>query len=123
MGLCALDSGKFFGKSCVSESRWKSQFCKQNKLAKSANFVCKFKAKHAIKEQSQRLEESQNRFESKVADLDLLTWIFLLSSWEGVAVQVAVEKGLSFLTLTAFSSKISLLKVKLGVKINVEALQ
>ena len=30
-------------------SRWKSQFCKQNKLAKSANFVSKFKAKHAIR--------------------------------------------------------------------------
>ena len=33
-----------------SQSRWKDQFCKQNKLAKSANFVSKFKAKHAIEE-------------------------------------------------------------------------
>ena len=32
------------------QSRWKDQFCKQNKLAKSANFVSKFKAKHAIEE-------------------------------------------------------------------------
>ena len=44
------------------------QFCKQNKLAKSANFVSKFKAKHAIEEQSQCLEESQNCFESKVGE-------------------------------------------------------
>ena len=32
----------------MSQSRQKAQFCKQNKLAKSANFVSKFKAKHAI---------------------------------------------------------------------------
>ena len=38
------------------------------KPAKSANFVSKFKAKHAIEEQSQYLEESQNCFESKVAE-------------------------------------------------------
>ena len=31
-------------------------------------FVSKFKAKHAIEKQSQRLEESQNCFESKVAE-------------------------------------------------------
>ena len=43
-------------------------FCKQNKLAKSVNFVSKFKAKHAIEEQIQCLEESQNCFESKVAE-------------------------------------------------------
>ena len=43
-------------------------FCKQNKLAKSANFFSKFKAKHAIEEQSQCLQESQNYFESKVAE-------------------------------------------------------
>ena len=44
------------------------QFCKQNKLAISANFVSKFKATHAIEEQSQCFEESQNCFESKVAE-------------------------------------------------------
>ena len=27
----------------MSQSRWKGQFCKQNKLAKSANFVFKLK--------------------------------------------------------------------------------
>ena len=52
----------------MSQSRWKGQFCKQNKLAKSANFVSRFKAKHAIEEQSQCLEESQNCFENKVAE-------------------------------------------------------
>ena len=50
------------------QSRWKGQFCKQNNLAKSVNFVSKFKAKHAIEEQSQCLEESQNCFESKVVE-------------------------------------------------------
>ena len=50
----------------MSQSRWKGQFCKENKLAKSTNFVSKFKAKHAIEEQSQCLEESRNCFESKV---------------------------------------------------------
>ena len=49
----------------MSQSRWKGQFCKQNKLAKFANFVSKFKA---IEEQSQCLEESQNSFESKVGE-------------------------------------------------------
>ena len=44
------------------------QFCKESKLAKSANCVSKFKAKHAIEEQNQCLEESQNCFESKVAE-------------------------------------------------------
>ena len=52
----------------MSQSRWKGQFYKQNKLANSANFVFKFIAKHAIEEQSQCLEESQNCFESKVAE-------------------------------------------------------
>ena len=52
----------------MSKSRWKSEFCKQNELAKSANFVSKFKANHAIEEQSQCLEESQNCFESKVGE-------------------------------------------------------
>ena len=58
----------------MSESRWKGQFCKQNKLAKSANFVSKFKAKYAIEEQC--LEESQIKTVSKaklVKDFDLLT--------------------------------------------------
>ena len=35
---------------------------------KSANFVPNFKAKHAIEEQSKCLEQSQNCFESKVAE-------------------------------------------------------
>ena len=52
----------------MSQSRWKGQFCKQNKLAKSANFVSKFKAKHATEEQSQCLEESQSCFESNVGE-------------------------------------------------------
>ena len=52
----------------MSQSRRKGQFCKQNKLAKSANFVFQFKAKHAIEEQSQCLEESQNCFENKVGE-------------------------------------------------------
>ena len=52
----------------MSQSRWKVRFCNQNKLAKSANFVSKFKAKHAIEELSQCLEELQNCFESKVAE-------------------------------------------------------
>ena len=43
----------------MSQSRSKGQFCKQNKLAESANFVSKFKAEHAIEEQSQYLEESK----------------------------------------------------------------
>ena len=50
----------------MSQSRWKDQFCKQNELAKSANFAYNFKAKQAIGEQSQCLEKSQNCFESKV---------------------------------------------------------
>ena len=52
----------------MSQPRWKGQFCRQNKLAKSASFVSKFKAKRAKEEQSQCLEESQNFFESKVAE-------------------------------------------------------
>ena len=61
----------------MSQSRWKGQFCKQNKLAKTANFFPKFKAKRAIEEQSQCLEESQNCFEAKlVKDLELFTRIF-----------------------------------------------
>ena len=52
----------------MSQPRWKDQFCQINKLAKSANFVSKFKAKHVIQEQSQCLEESQNFFESTVGE-------------------------------------------------------
>ena len=54
----------------MSQSRCKDQFCKRDKLAKSANFVSKFKAKHALEEfeQSQVLEESQSCFESKVGE-------------------------------------------------------
>ena len=37
-------------------------------LLKFANFVSKFKTKHATEEQSQCLEESHNCFESKVAE-------------------------------------------------------
>ena len=60
----------------MSQSRSMGQFCKQNKLAKSSNFVSKFKAKHAEEKRSQCLEESQNCFESKVdegLDLNFLT--------------------------------------------------
>ena len=52
----------------MSQSKWMGQFCKQNKLAKSTNFVSKFKARRAIEEQSQCLEESQNFFESEVRE-------------------------------------------------------
>ena len=52
----------------MSQTRWKGQFCRQSKLAKSSNFVPKLKAKHAIEEQSQCLEESENCFESRVAE-------------------------------------------------------
>ena len=52
----------------MSQSRWKGQFCKQNKLVKSANLVSKFKAKHATDEQSQCIVESQNSYESKVGE-------------------------------------------------------
>ena len=45
--------------------KMEGQFCKQNKLAKSASFVSKFNARHAMEEQSQCLEESQNCFENK----------------------------------------------------------
>ena len=52
----------------MSQSGWKGQFCKENKLAKPANLVSKFKAKHALEEQGQCREESQNCFESRVAE-------------------------------------------------------
>ena len=75
----------------MSQSRWKGQFLKQNKLAKSVDFISKFKAKHAIEEQSQCLEESQNCFESKVGKgFRFIDLNFLLSSWEEVAVHVKV---------------------------------
>ena len=58
----------------MTQSRWKGQFCKQNKLAKSANFVSKFKAKHAIEVQSQCPEELQTVLKANLLkDLDLLT--------------------------------------------------
>ena len=61
----------------MSQSRRKCQFCKQSKLVESANFVSKFKGKHAIEEQSQCLEESKTVLKAKlVKDLDLLTSIF-----------------------------------------------
>ena len=52
----------------MSQSRWKGQFYKHNKLAKSTSFVSEVKAKHAIEEQSQCLKESQDCFESKVSE-------------------------------------------------------
>ena len=45
----------------MSQPKWKGQFCKQSNLAKSTNFVSKFKVKYAIEEQSQCLEESENK--------------------------------------------------------------
>ena len=59
----------------MSQSRWKGQFCKQNKLAKSANFVSKFKAKHAnIENKINALKNHKPVFKAKLLkDLDLLT--------------------------------------------------
>ena len=99
------------------QSRWKGQFCKQNKLAKSANLVSEFKAKHAISEQRPCLEESQNCFKSKVDEgfgfIDLNCLIEQLR-------RGCCTCKISFLTPTAFSPKIRLLK--LGVKINVKSI-
>ena len=81
-------------------SRWEGQFCKQNERAKSANFVPKFEANHAIEEQSRCLEESQNCFESKVAEgfrcIDLNFLIEQLRT-EGITIHVGVEKGLPYM--------------------------
>ena len=53
----------------MSQSRWRGHFGKQNKLDETQKiFVSTFKAKYAIEEQSRCLEESQNCFESKVAE-------------------------------------------------------
>ena len=52
------------------------QFCEQNKLAKSANFVSKFKTKHAIEEQSQCLKESQTVLKAKL--LNFIDFNFLI---------------------------------------------
>ena len=61
----------------MPQSRWKCQFCKQSKLAESANFVSKFKGKHTTEEQSQCLEESRTVLKAKLMkDVDLLTSIF-----------------------------------------------
>ena len=63
----------------MSQSRWKGQVFKQNKLAKSANFVSKFKTRHAIEEPSQYLELRALKNHKTVLiakllkDLDLLT--------------------------------------------------
>ena len=101
----------------MSQSRWKGQFCKQIKLAKSANFVSKFKAKHSIEEQSQCLEESQNCFESKVAEgfrfIDLNVLIEQLRRSSHTCKSIISHANL-------FSSKIGLLK--LGVQINVKSI-
>ena len=68
----------------MSQSRWKGQLCKQNKPAKSANFVSEFKAKHATEEQSQCLVESQNCFESKVGEgLRFIDLNFLIEQLRG----------------------------------------
>ena len=99
----------------MSQSRWTGQFCKQNKLAKSANFVSKFKDKHAIEEQSQCLEESRNCFESKVGEgFRFIDLNFLIEQLRrGCCTCESI-----ILMPTAFSSKIGLLK--LGVKINIK---
>ena len=78
-------------------------------------FFSKFKAKHAIEERSQCLEESHNCFESKVAQgFRFVDLNFLIEQLRrGVHVKV------SFLKSTAFSSKIVLLKLR--VKINVKS--
>ena len=52
----------------MSQSRWKGQFCKQNRLAKSANFVSKLKAKHAIEKNHKAVLKAK-----LVTDFDLLT--------------------------------------------------
>ena len=58
----------------MSQSRWKGQFCNQNKPDKSANFVSKFKAKHAVEEQVNALKNHQTILKAKLLkDLDLLT--------------------------------------------------
>ena len=58
----------------VYQSRWKGQFCKQNKLAKSVNFVSKFKAKHAMKNKVDVLKNHKTVFKATlVKDLNLLT--------------------------------------------------
>ena len=99
------------------QSRWKGQFCKQNKLDKSANFVSKFKAKHATEEQSQCLAESQNCFESKVAEVfRFIDLNFLIKQLRRGCCTCKV----SFLSPTEFSPKIRLLK--LGVKTNMKSI-
>ena len=92
----------------MSKSRWKGQFCKQNKLAKSASFVSKFKARHAIEEQSQCLEESQNCFESKVAEgFRFIDFNFLIEqSRRGYCTCKSIISHAN-----AFSSKIGLPKL------------
>ena len=52
----------------MSQSRWKTNFVNKISLPNLPIFVSKFKAEHATEEQSQCLEESQNYFESKVAE-------------------------------------------------------
>ena len=103
-----------------SNSLWRiclKQDGKPNELSKYANFVSKFKAKHGIEDQIQFLEESQNCSESNVGEgFRFIDLKFLIEQLEEVAVHV---KG-SFLTLTAFSSRIGLLK--LGVKIIVKSI-
>ena len=77
-----------------------------------------FKAKYAIEEQSQCLEESQNCFESKVGEgFRFIDLNFLIEQLKSGCCIVHVK--VSFLTPTAFSSKTGLLK--LGVKINVKS--
>ena len=73
------------------------------------------KAKHAIEEQSQCLEESQNCFESKVGEG--LRFIDLNVLIEQLRRGCCACKSIIF-TATELSSKIGLLK--LGVKTNVK---
>ena len=81
----------------MSQSRWKGQFRKQNKFAKSANFVSKF-------------EESQNCFERKVGEgFGFIGLNFFIEQLRRGCCTCKV----SFLTPTAFSSKIGLLKLVL----------
>ena len=52
---------------CLNQD-WKASSVNKISLSNLPILVSKFKAKHAIEEQSQCLEESQNCFESKIAE-------------------------------------------------------
>ena len=55
----------------MPQSRWRGQFFKQNQLAKSSNFVSKFKTKHEMEEQSQCLEQSESKVGEGFRFIDL----------------------------------------------------